>query len=121
MRYTCDIQGLENCFVELSDRWSVDEALRFWDETQPLADFHALICKKTIALHLECVDADPITGPVALTKEVIGAMDRRLLEWVRGVPHKHMREIADLGNASRLRLYGITAANLEKGNDPQES
>lgn len=119
-KYTCDIEGLENCFIEMSDRWSVDEALRFWDETQPIEEFHALVCKKTVALHLECVDAPPITEPVALTREIVGAMDRRLLEWARGVPAKHMREIANLGEASRLRLYGITAATFQKDSAPQE-
>lgn len=120
MKYQCDIPGLEHCFWQLSDRWSTKQVIDFWDDTQAPADYHALICKKTEAIYLECIDQPPITQPVALDKTAVEAIDRRLLEWVRGVPLRHVKGLGDLGEASRLRLFGITAANLAQDSDHQE-
>lgn len=121
MRYEfSSLPELSHCFWELSDQWSTKQVLDFWDTNQPTEEFHKLLCKKTIAIYLECVDAPPITEPVALDKTAVENIDARLLTWVRSVPHMHVRELGNQGELHGAQSLRGTGTNSNQENPSQE-
>jgi hypothetical protein len=125
MRYDCDDPAFVGDFVEFSDAWSRAQVRAAWaawakipnstigvtdEETVAAEEAHlATLRPKILALHLSCVDADPITDPDDVTPERTDQLDRRLYGWWVNVWLAHLRELADLGNALGRTLYVISA------------
>lgn len=110
MRYQCDIEGLEHCFVEFSDRWSRKE-VREWFAAVEMDALCAIYQRKIMSCALDCTDTDPITDPKQLTPEGLDRMDFRLFRWFSALATKHTNELFSLGEASRRRLFAIAEAS----------
>jgi hypothetical protein len=114
MRYECEDDAFAGDFVELSDSWSRAQVRTIWaasedtDKEQVEANLLACLRPKIIALHLTCVDAEPIETPDELTPERTEQMDERLYRWFANVWWVHLRDLANLGNALGRRLYSIS-------------
>jgi hypothetical protein len=109
MRYECEDEAFAGDFVELSDSWSRAQTRAIWAAGgEDEAIFLDLLRPKIIALHLTCVDADPITRPDEMTPERTEAMDMRLYRWFANVWWVHLRDLANLGEALGRRLYTIS-------------
>lgn len=111
MRYECDIPGLEDNFIELSDGWTRKEVRSFWEFQG--AEYLALVLSKLIACHLTRPGQEHVTQPVALTSDLLDELDIRLVHWVSSVPVKHVSELGSLGEACGRRLFASTETNSE--------
>jgi hypothetical protein len=105
--YKCDIPGLEDNFIELSDSWSRKEVRSFWELKDDV--YLALLQSKLIACHLARPGDTPITEPVAFTAEVLDTLDWRIVRWASTVPVAHVQALGELGEALGRRLFGSTA------------
>lgn len=109
MRYTCDIPGLEDNTLELSDAWSRAEVRQFWQyQGEDAEGYMALIQHKILAMNLTCIDAEPLTTADQFTSDNLDRLDFRAFEWLRWVPITHVRKLGELGEAARLRLFKNT-------------
>lgn len=105
-KYTCDLPGLEDNFVEFSDSWSRKQLREFLELRGE--DYVNLVFSKLTACYLVCPDAEPITEPVKLDDETLDAVDMRLVGWLKDVPVRHVVNLQDVGEALRLRLFVST-------------
>jgi hypothetical protein len=130
MRHDCDDEAFAGDFIEFSDSWSraqVRSAWKIWaeiEEEQGEARLLETLRPKIIALHLTCVDAEPITDPAQLTPARTEQMDTRLYSWFALVWMRHLRELADLGNAlgrTLLAISGMEVTTTETTMDAQPS
>lgn len=108
MRYACDDPAFVGDFVEFSDSWSRAQVRAAWaaiPDSTLIATLAAegawldAIRPKIIAVHLTCVDAEPITDAADLTPERTEELDTRLYKWFGQRWIDHMNELATLGNA----------------------
>jgi len=123
MRYTCDDPAFADDYIEYSDSWSRAQVRETWAALPEVAKAEAgdeaedaLLSKlrpKIVALHLSCVDADPITDPADLTPRRTEQMDTRLFEWFAASWVVHLNNLANLGNALGRRLSAISATSSE--------
>jgi hypothetical protein len=108
MRYECEDDAFAGDFVEFSDSFSRGQQRALWaaaGEDEEL--FLSLLRPKITALHLSCVDAEPITRADELTTERTEDMDLRLYSWFSFAWVAHMRGLTDLGNALGRTLFAI--------------
>lgn len=118
MRYECDIAGLESDYIELSDSWSRAEVRAFWAMTsRDGADYGALMRRKLIALHLTCVDAEPLTTVEQFTEDNLEMLDMRAFQWLSFVPVAHVTRLGTLGETTRLRLFGNAGESAAQVNN----
>lgn len=111
MRYECEIAEFGGDFIEFSDKWSRGQQRALWEAAgEEEAIFLALLRPKITALHLTCIDAEPITRPDDLTPEHTDAMDVRLYGWFGTVWATHLRGLRDLGNELGRTSSAISAA-----------
>ena len=97
MRFYCDIEGLEQNWIDVSERWTRKEYLALQD-SKPDEFLPSLIGKIT-ALHLEDMDGNVIEKPDDLTDENLDNMDVRLLGFVGGISANTFIRLRTLGNA----------------------
>jgi hypothetical protein len=118
MRYECEDAAFAGDFVEFSDTWSRAQVRATWatipnTAAQAGADTEdrllACLRPKILAIHLTCVDADPITEAGDLTPERTEQIDTRLYEWFSSVWILHLKNLADLGNALGRTLFVFSA------------
>lgn len=133
MRYTCDDPAFAGDFVEFSDSWSraqVRAAWAAWAAIPSRADgiseeevaageegLLAVLRPKIVAMHLTCVDAEPLTKAADLTPERTEEMDTRLYAWFVNVWIKHLNDLAELGNALGLTLFASRDTSKEATTD----
>lgn len=106
MRYSCDIPGLEDCFVEFSDQWTRKQAREFYDLKDDA--YLDLVSSKVVDSRLACPDADPITGKFRLDAETMDRIDFRLVTWLSTLPNRHVGQLGELSLALARRLYVST-------------
>lgn len=119
MKYTCDIEGLEHNFVELSDVWSRKQAVAFLSADSD--EYLNLLKAKIVAMSLDCVDGEPITDASALTNNALDDIDMRVFHWLKIIPRGHVQNILNLGEASGRRSYvavGEKAAQVRTSPTP---
>lgn len=109
MRYTCDIPGLTDCFVEFSDQWTRKQARDFYDVKDDA--YLDLVASKVVDSYLACPDAEPITGKFRLDAETLDKIDFRLVTWLATLPNYHVGQLGELSLASARRQYGSTETN----------
>jgi hypothetical protein len=113
MKYSCDIEGLEHNYIELSDVWSRKQATEFL--TADSDKYLALLKAKIIALSLDCVEGPPVTSAEDLTDDALDDLDMRVFHWLKIIPRGHVQNVLNLGEASGRRSYvtvGETAARM---------
>lgn len=123
MRYIPDDPAFAGDFIEYSDTWSRAQVREVWaalpevakaeDEDQAEEMLLSKLRPKIIALHLTCVDAEPIIDPADLTPQRTVQMDTRLFEWFAHSWVVHLNNLANLGNALGRRLSAISATSSE--------
>jgi hypothetical protein len=99
MRFDCDLEGFEGCFVEYSESWSV----RQHDQYQLLKgeEFVSLLRDKTVAVSLTTLEGFTIDSPDAMQYDTMAAMDLRLFYWWIDTAKACVEELKRLGEASR--------------------
>jgi hypothetical protein len=105
MRYSCDIEGLEHNYIELSDVWSKKQIEAFLD-----ADIEAnlvLLRPKIVSLSLARVDGEPITSADQVTNDSLEEIDFRVFHWFKVALVVHVTSMKKLGEASGWRLIAI--------------
>lgn len=115
MKYCCDIEGLEDNFIEMSDSWSRKEVRVLWDLQG--AEYMALLQSKLISCRLTRPGDEPLTEPTAFLEEVADTLDWRIWRWLSSVPTKHVQSVGELGEASGRRLFVSTETNSEPASD----
>ena len=95
MRLQCNIEGFEQCYIELSDRWTRRELRDFF--TTRVDDAAGLIQKKITAIYIECADGQPITTADQLTEERLEQVDVQVYNWLPGAIMTGLRELENLG------------------------
>lgn len=115
--YQCDIPGLEDNFIELSDFWSRREVRDFY--TFKDESYLALLQSKLIACRLSRPGALPLTEPVAFDADMMDALDMRIVYWVATVPVAHVAGLGNLGNALARRLSASIGTNSNQASADQ--
>ena len=115
MRYTCDIPGFEDCWFELSERWTRGELKAFFADRGE--DYLALVRKKLTAIHMP-IETGAIDAPEALTMEAADGVDIMLWKWFGTALNMGVDELYSMGEAHARRWSGeyakLMAARLDK-------
>lgn len=110
IRVECTSEGLENCYVEVSERWTRNDIQALFE---PGAEA-ALVRRKVTACYLECVDADAITDASAIYDadgKLHPDLDVRLINFVPAALIMAVDRIASLGKVNaRLSSAGTGRA-----------
>lgn len=107
MRYTCDIPGFEDNYIELSERWTRREMAT--SRTATGDAYFALLQRKVTAIYLSRVDEatgnpiDPIDNPSAFTTEAVDAVDYMVWRWVAYAVRRGLDDLYSLGEESARR------------------
>jgi hypothetical protein len=109
LRYTCDVPGLEESYVEYAASWSRAE-YRQMGETEDAAQWLPLLQRKLTAVHLLCSDGSYLDDPAALDETGLDRVDMRVYMWFAMTPWRARMDIADQGEASRRRLFATSVA-----------
>lgn len=121
-RYQPDDPAFAGDFIEFSDSWSRAQVRAAWDaipDSTGIANLAAetawldVLRPKVIALHLSCVDAEPIVEPADLTPERTEQMDTRLYTWFGHAWIEHVNGLAELGNALGRQLRAMSAGSSQ--------
>lgn len=114
MRLQCSIEGFEQCYLEISDRWTRKEMRDF--RTANLADTIDLFKAKITGVHIECADGNHITTVEQMTDERLDQVDSRVYFWMPGALTQGLKELETLGFLAGLRRYDITGENSTQAN-----
>ena len=98
MKYTCDVPGLEDNWIEIEDKWTRRETKEL-DGIQDERYFEVLRAK-TISCHLVDDDGNVITKPEGITDDAFDAFDEAILGFLGGVLYHEVRRRRNLGNVS---------------------
>ena len=105
MKFFCDVPGLEENWVEISDSWRRSEAERL-QSPDLYADFDqywAFFTSKVKACHIVDADGNIADTVDQITPEFYANVDQRLAGFLGGVLSHASRELMRLGNrAARL-------------------
>jgi hypothetical protein len=99
MRFDCDMEGFEGCFVEYSEAWSVRQHDQFF--TAKGEEFIALLRSKTVAVSLTTLEDFTIDTPEGMQYDNLAAMDLRLFQWWNETGLRCVGELKRLGEALR--------------------
>lgn len=108
LKYTCDIPGFEDCWFELSERWTRGELKAFFADRGDA--YLALIRKKIVAIHMTAdpdqIDGGAITDPAQLTPEATDHVDITLWKWFATALNVGVDELYSMGEAHARRWSG---------------
>lgn len=118
MKYQCDIPGFEECFIDVSERWTRGETSAFFELRDEA--YLALISKKIVALHLV---AEPPTGvitePAQLTPAAVNDIDMMLWKWFSTALNKAVDDLYALGKAHASRWLSAQESATTPGASPK--
>lgn len=106
MRLTCTIPGFEQCFVEISDRWTRREMREF--RSAGTEESIAILKRKITGVYLECADGFHITTPEEMTDERLDEVDSQVYLWIPGALMRGLAELENLGFRAGLRQFATT-------------
>jgi hypothetical protein len=105
MRYTCNVPGFENCFVEVSERWTRGDVKNFF--ALKGEEYLTLLRAKIVAIHLD-TDSTPIDDAEKLTSDAADNVDYMLWRWFSVAVQKGVDDLYAMGEASARRwLDGV--------------
>lgn len=97
MRITCTLPGYEQCYVEVSDRWTRGEIRRFWSGgLTGDDDASALLIQKTEAVYLVTVDGLDLDDPSDLTDENLDQLAYEMFVWLSNAYGHAVNELQTL-------------------------
>ncbi|GIV82786.1 MAG: hypothetical protein KatS3mg051_2140 [Anaerolineae bacterium] len=114
-RYYCDIEGLEENWVEVDERWTRREFDQLF-EPEYNEQWLDWLHRKVVACHIRAGDV-VLDDPGELTEEALLDADLRLWGFLGGVLIRAAVDLRNLGNVSG-RLWSATsgaAATATKG------
>lgn len=109
-KYTCDIPGFEDCWFEISERWTRGELKSFFAETGDA--YLDLIRRKIVAIHMP-TEGDPITEPAHLVNENIDRVDIWVWKWFGTAIAVGVDELYSMGEAHARRWSGDYAKQMD--------
>lgn len=104
MRYDCNIEGFEDCFVEFSERWTRNQVKTYFAAKNE--DYFDLLRSKIVSLHLD-VEGGAIDDPDQLTLEAADDMDMILWRWFATAAAKCIEDLNSLGEAHARRWLDV--------------
>lgn len=110
-KYQCDIPGFEDCWFELSERWTRGELKAFFAETGN--KYLDLVRSKIIACYFAAEGA-PITEPAQLTSENVDRIDIWLWKWFGTAVAVGVDELYSMGEAHARRWSGEYAKQMDE-------
>ncbi len=105
IRICSEAAGLEECFVEVDERWSIRELNRIYDSRDAWLE---LFGRKVSAVHLLTAEGEAIDDP-AQVLERFEDLDIRLARLVNNSLANAVDYLATLGEASKRVLSGAGA------------
>ncbi len=105
IRVYSEAAGLEECFVEVDERWSIRELNRIYDSRDAWLE---LFGRKVSAVHLLTAEGEAIDDP-AQVLERFEDLDIRLARLVNNSLANAVDYLATLGEASKRVLSGAGA------------
>lgn len=100
MRYDCDYEGYDHCYVEISDSWTRGEIKRFFASNGD--DFLSILQSKVTAIHLD-MNSGVIDSADKLTVENSDNVDMGLWRWFATALNKGVDDLYSLGEANARR------------------
>lgn len=98
MRYLCDLEGFDGCFVEFSERWTRAEMRNVWNVEG--SAYWQLVRGKVTAVKL-----GDVSSPEELTETALDEMDWLLFRWFSGAILKAITDLQSLGEAAGRLLF----------------
>lgn len=114
MRINCKLPGYEECFVEVSEKWTRGEIRRFWRGalgTGEESDADNLLVQKTVAVHLVTADGMEIDDADDLNDEMLDSLDYELYIWLSNA---YGEAIAELQKLTKKNVQTSFVSNAEK-------
>ncbi len=105
IRICSEAAGLEECFVEVDERWSIRDLNRIYDSRDAWLE---LFGRKVLAVHLLTAEGEAIDDP-AQVLERFEDLDIRLAKLVNNSLANAVDYLATLGEASKRVLSGAGA------------
>jgi len=105
IRICSEAAGLEECFVEVDERWSIRELNRIYDSRDAWLE---LFGRKVLAVHLLTAEGEAIDDP-AQVLERLEDVDIRRAKLVNNSLANAVDYLATLGEASKRVLSGAGA------------
>lgn len=105
MRFYCDVPGLTDNWVEVSEVWRRDEAMKIRTGMEDFNadDFWDFWSSKVESCHIISTDGTVASTPAEIDDEFLAMLDFRLSSFLGGVLFKATNELMRLGNrAGRL-------------------
>ena len=115
MRYQCDYEGFENCYVEVSKKWTRGELKLYFRAKGD--EYMELLRSKIAAIYL-VTNGDPIDQPDKLTEEASDNVDVTLWRWFATAVNKAVDDMATLGEASARRWLETQDKSASAPNSP---
>jgi len=106
MKFSCQLEGFTDNWIEFSDRWTRREGKELFDMPEREA-FDKFMPLKCTGCHIEQPDAEPLTDPKQLTYDGLDNIDARLFGFIARALYSTYTELTRLGNAS-ARLSSAT-------------
>ena len=108
MRYTCDLPGFEDNYIEVSDRWTRGQASRVLSVQGD--EYFKLISIKLTAVHLsrsgeDGTPIDPIDKPSDFSETAIEGVDYMVWRWFATAIVKGVSDLYSLGEANASRWF----------------
>lgn len=102
LRITCDLDGLEGCWMNIEQQWSGRELAGLLEATETVADdgLYAILRRKVAACHIDLTDGTAIDDPAAITAERMLDADIALNGWLHQGLYLAIAQRRVLGNAS---------------------
>lgn len=104
MRYLCNIEGFDGCFVEFSERWTRIQVKTYFSAKNE--EYFDLLRSKIISLHL-VVEGGAIDNPDELTLAATDDMDMMLWRWFATAAAKCIDDLNSLGEAHARRWLDV--------------
>lgn len=99
MRYTCNVEGFEHCFVEVSERWTRGDVKNFF--AMKGEEYLALLRSKIVAIHLDATS--PIDAPEKLTSAAADDVDYQVWRWFSVAVQKGVDDLYSMGEENARR------------------
>lgn len=100
MKYQCDIPGFEDCFVEISERWTRKELRLYFSAKGD--EYVTFMQTKISSIYLETT-GEPIDEPGKLTLEASEDVDIALWKWLSTALTRGVDDMLSLGEAHARR------------------
>lgn len=102
LRITCDLDGLEACWMDVDQQWSGRELTALLEVSNVAEDdgLYAILRKKVQGCHIELMDGSAIEAPADITAERMLDADVALNGWLHQGLYLAIAQRRVLGNAS---------------------